>query len=145
MSSTPKDPAELLLDYALQKVGSTPLTTQLLLQLSADLGQIINRWSGLKGPEKAALVLGTLAKLLEQPAIREKLTDDQIKALRVIIDTVIPETLTLLVAAGRGEIDFRKPTPGCFAAFCRSGVAIAVASVAAAENEKGREKKVTVV
>lgn len=121
-----------LVEIALKEIGVEPLTTQVVLRISARLAQAVTRWPNLKGTQKAEMVIGALRELLDLEQVRGKLTVEEQGALRVVVDTVVPETLTLLVAAGRGEFDFRKPTPGCMAALvaalCRTGAAIAVAA-----------------
>lgn len=121
-----------LVQLALKELGADAPTTQSILRLAATLAQTINRWPGLSGKEKLEMVLKTLREVLEMEAIRGKLSAQEAAILRATVDTVVPETLTLLVAAGRGEIDLRKPTPGCAAALCgflcRSGAAIAIAA-----------------
>lgn len=121
-----------LVQLALKELGAEPPTTQIVLRLAATLAAAVNRWPGLKGPQKAELVLTALREMLAMEGIRGKLTPEEVAVLRVMVDTVVPETLNLLVAAGRGEFDLRKPTPGCFAAvgamLCRAGAAVAVAA-----------------
>lgn len=121
-----------LVQLALKELGADAPTTQSILRVAASLAQTINRWPGLSGKDKMEMVLKTLREVLEMEVIRGKLNAQEAAILRATVDTVVPETLTLLVAAGRGEIDLRKPTPGCAAILCgflcRSGVAIAVAA-----------------
>ena len=51
-----------------------------------------------------------------------------------MIDSVIPETVTLVVEASRGSFDLKKPSVGCIAriavALCRSAAAVAPPAVA---------------
>jgi hypothetical protein len=119
-----------LVEIALKELGTDAPTTQSIVRLSATLAQAVARWPGLKGSQKAEMVVGALRELLGVEQIRGKLSAEEQAALRVVVDTVVPETLTLLVSAGRGEFDLRKPTPGCMAALaaalCRTGAAIAV-------------------
>lgn len=115
-----------LVQLALKELGAEPPTTQIVLRLSATLATAVNRWPGVSGPQKAELVLTALREMLAMEEVRGKLRSEEVAVLRVMVDTVVPETLNLLVAAGRGEFDLRKPTPGCFAAlFCRTANAIA--------------------
>jgi len=126
-----------LVDIALKELGTETLTTQSIVRLSATLAQAVARWPGLKGSQKAEMVVGALRELLGVEQSRGKLSAEEQVALRVVVDTVVPETLTLLVSAGRGEFDLRKSTPGCMAALaaalCRTGAVVAV--VAAPGNE----------
>jgi hypothetical protein len=130
-----------LTQLALKELGADAPTTQSILRLSATLAAAVNRWPGLHGSQKAEAVLGALREVLELEAIRDKLSAEERAALRVVVDTVVPETLNLIVAAGRGEFDLRKPTPGCLAALaaalCRTGAAVAVA--AAPKSEEARQ------
>lgn len=125
-------PVTPLVELALKELGAEAPTTQSILRLSASLARTVNSWPNLKGAQKAEMVVGALRELLGVEQIRGKLSAEEQAALRVVVDTVVPETLTLLVAAGRGEFDFRKPTPGCMAALaaalCRTGAAVAVAA-----------------
>ena len=120
-----------LVQLALKELGADPPTTQSIIRLAATLAQAVNRWPGLKGPQKLETVLAVLREVLEMEVIRGKLKPEERTVLRVMVDTVVPETVTLLVAAGRGEFDLRKPTPGCLAtvcaALCRTGAAVATA------------------
>jgi hypothetical protein len=120
-----------LVELALKELGSTPPTTQSILRLSATLAQAVNRWPELKGAQKAEMVVTALREVLGLEQIRGHLSAEEQAALRVVVDTVVPETLALIVGASRGEYDFRKPTPGCMAALaaalCRTGAAVAVA------------------
>ena len=121
-----------LVQLALKELGAEPPTTQIVLRLAATLAAAVNRWPGVSGPQKAELVLTALREMLAMEEVRGKLKPEEVAVLRVMVDTVVPEILNLLVAAGRGEFDLRKPTPGCFAAvgamLCRAGAAVAVAA-----------------
>lgn len=118
-----------LVELALKELGSTPPTTQSILRLSATLAQAVNRWPNLKGAQKAEMVVTALREVLGLEQIRGLISAEEQAALRVVVDTVVPETLALIVGASRGEYDFRKPTPGCMAAlaavFCRTATALA--------------------
>jgi hypothetical protein len=128
----PAGPGPALMQLALKELGADVPTTQSILRLAATLATAVNRWPGLHGPPTAEAVIGALRELLELEVIRDKLSAEEKAALRVVVDTVVPETLNLIVAAGRGEIDLRKPTPGCLAALgamlCRTGAAVAIAA-----------------
>jgi hypothetical protein len=139
-SASAPAPATALVQLALKEIGADAPTTQTILRLAATLAQAVNRWPNLKGAQKAELVIGALREVLAMEAIRGKLSTEEQAALRVVVDTVVPETLNLLVAAGRGQLDLRKPTPGCWAtlaaALCRTGAAIAVAAAPQSEEAK---------
>jgi hypothetical protein len=127
MAATALPSVTPLVQMALKELGAEPPTTQILLRLSATLATAVNRWPGLKGAQKSELVVTALREVLAMEEIRGKLKPEEVTVLRVMVDTVVPETLKLVVAAGRGEIDLRKPSPGCFAALCRTGAAVAMA------------------
>jgi hypothetical protein len=89
----------------------------------------VNTWPGLRGSEKQAIVLDTLRVVITSEAVRSRMGAEEHATLLVAVDTIVPETLALVVAAGRGEIDLRRPTVGCVgrmaALLCR---AVAVAA-----------------
>ncbi len=105
------------------------VTAQSFLRLAVRLAMEINKEIGLKGSMKLAQVQGVLRMALEEPIVREKLSPELIVSLTAMIDTVIPEAITIAVQASRGEISLKKPTVGCIASlcglFCRAAIAAA--------------------
>ncbi len=129
-----------LVTLALREMGADAVTTQSLMRIAVVLATAVNKASGLKGLEKQKLVLDALREVLATPVIAEKL-DDAAKAILVdAIDNIIPQTLALVVEAGRSGA-LKKPTVGCvgsFAAlFCRSAARHVVAVGAPAEVASG--------
>ena len=126
-----------LVELALKELDSTPPTTQNILRLSATLAQAVNHWPELKGAQKAEMVVTALREVLGLEQIRGLISAEEQAALRVVVDTIVPETLAMMVSASRGDYDFRKPTPGCVAAlaavFCRTATALAPGSEAASQ------------
>jgi len=102
------------------------------MRVAVSLAAMVNKAAGLRGREKAELVLSAIRQALATPEIKGRLPAEAHAALLATVDTVVPETLALVVAAGRGELDFRRPSVGCLAAIaralCRSAAAVAVAT-----------------
>ena len=114
---------------ALKEMGADAPTTAIVMRVAARLAATVNSWPGLRGSEKQQIVISTLREVLTSEPIRTRMSADDHAKLLATLDTVVPETLALVVAAGRGEIDVRKPTVGCVgrvaALVCR---AVAVAA-----------------
>lgn len=123
-----------LLELASRELGAP--TVESVMRLSVKLAQAANGLQGLKGSEKLSLVLSTLRETLNDPLVKEKMGAEEHAKLIALVDTVIPETLALVIAAGRGEIDLRKPSLGCLARFaslfCRVATALTAPAAAAA-------------
>lgn len=117
----------------LQQIALTELaggvTTQSFLRLAVRLATEINKEPGLKGSMKLAQVQGVLRMALAEPVVSEKLSPELVASLTMMIDTVVPEAITIAVQVSRGEISFKKPTVGCVASlcglFCRAAIAAA--------------------
>lgn len=111
---------------------ATP-SIQNVMKVGVALAQDVNRLPGLKGRERLELVQRILREALAAPTVKERVSVEVLAA----IDTIIPETLTLVVSASRGEFSLKRPSAGCLAAvaavFCR-GVAVA----AGADSQVGR-------
>lgn len=122
---------EALATKALEHLGADAPTTESLLRVAAQIAVLVNKAPGLRGSEKSALVQRVLREVINMPVVRSKLSEEAASALSIVIDTVVPTTLTLIVSAGRGEFDLKKITPAkAWAWCCKHGVAIAVASSA---------------
>lgn len=119
---------QYLQQIAIAELSSAP-TAQSFLRLAVRLAMEINKEIGLKGSMKLAQVQGVLRMALEEPVVREKLSPELIASLTAMIDTVIPEAITIAVQASRGLISLKKPTVGCVASlcglFCRAAIAAA--------------------
>lgn len=131
---------EALSAKALEILGAEVPNADSVLRVAAKLAQLVNKAPGLHGPEKAALVQQVLREILNSPIVRPKLDAVAVDALNVVIDTVVPTALTLIISAGRGEFDLKKPREA-FLWCCRSAASVAVAAAAAhtAPAEKGPE------
>jgi hypothetical protein len=121
---------------ALEKLGADTPTTQSILRVSVEIAQTVNKSKDLKGAEKMALVQQTLRAVLATPAMKEKLSEDAAAQINTVINNVVPPTITLVIEAGRGHYDFKKPSVSCFvgllSALCRSApVATPVPAAAA--------------
>ena len=153
--------ADVLVALALKQIGADTPTAQSLLRLAVGLAQEANRLPGLKGRERLDLVLKALRETLATPVIRERLTPEAQKVLADVLETVVPETISLAVEASRGGFQLKKPSVGCVvrlsALLCRTVAAYVPASapiaavasvadaVADAVAEAADEKKATPV
>lgn len=123
--------AEQYVQLALSKIGADTPTTQTILRVGVDVAQAVNKSKEMKGAEKMALVQQTLRNVLEAPSVKEKLTVDAKAGLTMVIDDVIPPSITLVIEAGRGHYDFKKPSVSCavglLSMLCRGKAVTAVA------------------
>jgi hypothetical protein len=119
--------ADKYVQLALEKLGADTPTTQSILRVSVEIAQTVNKSKDLKGAEKMALVQQTLRAVLATPALKEKLSEDAAAQINTVINDVVPPTITLVIEAGRGHYDFKKPSVSCFvgliSALCRSAPA----------------------
>jgi hypothetical protein len=110
--------------------GAMPPSVQGLMRVGVALAQDVNRLPGLKGRERLELVQRILREALAAPSVKDRVPAEVVAA----IDTIIPEALTLVVSASRGEFSLKRPSVGCLvgvaALFCRG--------VAAADSQVGR-------
>jgi len=117
-----------LQQIAIAELSGAP-TAQSFIRLAVRLATEINKVADMKGSMKLAQVQGVLRVALAEPVVREKLSGEVLTTLESMIDTVVPEAITLVVQASRGEISLKKPTVGCMASlcglFCRAAVAAA--------------------
>lgn len=120
--------ADDLLKIALRELGADVPTTQSVLRIAVVLAEAANRLPRLAGREKLDLVLQTLRGVLATPAVRDRIPEEARAPLSLVVDTVVPETLTLVIEAGRGRFDLKKPSVGCLAKLgallCRSAAAV---------------------
>lgn len=106
--------AEQYVQLALSKIGADTPTTQTILRVGVDVAQAVNKSKDMKGAEKMAVVQQTLRNVLEAPSVKEKLSADAKTQLNAVINDVIPPSITLVIEAGRGHYDFKKPSVSCF-------------------------------
>jgi hypothetical protein len=127
-----------LTELALKEIGADVPTTAVVMRVAARLASAVNSWPGLRGNEKQTIVVGVLREVLTSEAVRSRMEPAAHATLLAAVDTIVPETLALVVAAARGEIDLRRPTVGCAARFaallCR---AVAVAAPLSEEERRG--------
>jgi hypothetical protein len=129
--------ADLLETYGKKFLGDKAWTVDLVLLLGAELAQSANKLSGLSGKEKAELVSQTILKMLDDAVKVEKGRETEstekektiahLEECKKTVLTVLPVTLTLLVAASRGKILLQKAkAEGClsflFGCVKKSGV-----------------------
>lgn len=129
--------ADKYVQLALEKLGADTPTTQSILRVSVEIAQAVNKSKDLKGAEKMALVQQTLRAVLATPALKEKLSEDATAQINTVINDVVPPAITLVIEAGRGHYDLKKPSVSCFvgllSALCRSApIAVPVPVPAAA-------------
>ncbi len=105
--------AEDLLQQVIQRFQLTGVNTQTLLRSATDLAQQVNQFRDLKGREKMEIVQRTLRDALQHPTVRQQITPDLFEILMNTVKYVIPEAITLIINAGRGEFNFKKPSVGC--------------------------------
>jgi hypothetical protein len=110
--------ADKLLQIALRGFEADVPTTQSVLRVAVALAENVNGVPNMSGRAKMDLVLKTLRDVLAIPAVAARIPEDVKEPLRVVIDTVVPETLTLVIEAGRGRFDLKKPSVGCLAILC---------------------------
>ena len=122
--------ADVLLQNVIQRFSISPPTIQLLMRVGADLAQQVNKLPGMKGREKLELVQHLLREALRLPAVKEKISADVFPTLLSAIDDIIPEAITLIVSAGRGDFSFKKPSASCVSAvvalLCRGSKAMGI-------------------
>lgn len=126
---------------ALELVGADVPSVTSLMTVAVKLAQDANKLPNLHGRERQALVLGAIREVLRTPAVQERAGGaEAVTALLATVDTILPETLTLVVNASRGAFQLQKPSAGCVmslaALFCRAAghgqVANAISAVAKA-------------
>jgi hypothetical protein len=115
---------------ALEKLGSDAPTTDSILRVAAYLAELVNKAPGLHGAEKTALVQQVLRDIISVPAVRAKLNDDTFNSLTIAIDMIVPTALALIISAGRGELDLRKPAT--IWKWCCDAASVSVSAPAAA-------------
>ncbi len=125
---------------ALREIGADTVTTQSLMRIAVVLATAVNKAPVLRGAEKQKLVLDALREVLATPMVADQLDATATGILQDAINNIIPQTLALVVEAGRSGA-LKKPTVGCvgsFAAlFCRSAARHVVAAGAPAEVASG--------
>jgi hypothetical protein len=146
-ASTPS--AQSLAAMALREMGADVVTTQSLMRIAVVLATAVNKAPGLPGLEKQKLVIDALREVLATPMISDQLDATAKAVLADVIDNIIPQTLALVVEAGRSGA-LKKPTVGCvgsFAAlFCRSAAsAVAKSGTAPVEVAQALTAAATVV
>lgn len=128
---------EIIQSLVTQAATAIGPDTQSLLRIAVALAQDVNRLPGLKGRERLELVQRVLREALALPVVKERIPAEVLAKLQETITTIIPEALTLVVGASRGEFSLKRPSVGCVAAvaglLCRS-----VAVAAGADSQIGR-------
>ena len=112
------DVFEKLQQLALKQFGTDAPTTQSVLRVAVVLAEAANKIKGLNGRAKLDLVLKTLRDVLDMPEVAARIPVDARGPLKIVVDTVVPEALSLIIEAGRGQYDLKKPSVGCLAMLC---------------------------
>jgi hypothetical protein len=132
-AAPPASSAQSLAAMALREMGADAPTTQSLMRIAVVLATTVNKAPGLKGLEKQKLVVDALREVLATPMIADQLDDTAKAVLADAVNNIIPQTLALVVEAGRSGA-LKKPTAGCVgsfvALFCRSAASAVVAAKA---------------
>jgi hypothetical protein len=140
--------ATALLQIALKQFGADAPTTHSILRVSVVLAEAVNKNKDLSGHAKMDLVVQTLRDVLVMPEVATRIPEEARGPLKVVVDTVVPEALSLIIEAGRGQYDLKKPSVGCLAKLCGltcrragarvgGGVGAALTAVAAKVEEVG--------
>jgi hypothetical protein len=104
-----------------QVLGSNPTQAQ-LLRTAVSLAQELVVFNGLTVQQKEVIIVHVLEKCVQKSA----LPADQKATLVQLLDSVIPETLKIILEVSNGEFSLKNvPTTsaGCFA-FCTKAVAV---------------------
>ena len=104
-----------------QVLGSNPTQAQ-LLRTAVSLAQELVVFNGLTVQQKEVIIVHVLEKCVQKSA----LPADQKATLVQLLDSVIPETLKIILEVSNGEFSLKSiPTTsaGCFA-FCKKAVAV---------------------
>ena len=104
-----------------QILGSTPTQAQ-LLRTAVSLAQELVVFNGLSVKQKEVIIVHVLEKCVQ----KSELPADQKAILIQLLDSVIPETLKIILEVSNGEFSLKDipTTPaGCFA-FCTRAVAV---------------------
>jgi hypothetical protein len=110
--------AEPLLQLALKEIGTTVPSSQSVLRVAVKLAEAANRLPNMKGRAKLDLVLKTLRDVLAVPEVAARIPEEARAPLTLVVDTIVPDALTLVIEAGRGQFDLKKPSVGCLARLC---------------------------
>ena len=110
--------AEPLLQLALKEIGTAVPSSQAILRVAVKLAEAANRLPNMKGRAKLDLVLKTLRDVLAVPEVAARIPEEARGPLTLVINTIVPEALTLVIEAGRGQFDLKKPSVGCLARLC---------------------------
>ena len=104
-----------------QILGSTPTQAQ-LLRTAVSLAQELVVFNGLSVKQKEVIIVHVLEKCVQ----KSELPADQKAILIQLLDSVIPETLKIILEVSNGEFslkDIPTTSAGCFA-FCTRAIAV---------------------
>lgn len=122
-----------LASRAASLIGADVPTTQTILRIAVTLAQDANRLPGLHGRERLELVLTALRETLRDQAVKKSIPPAALAVLMDVVNTVVPETITLVVSASRGEFNLKKPSVGCLLGLCASVANVAAPVATASE------------
>jgi hypothetical protein len=108
--------------HAKKFLGDKAWSVDVVLLIGAELAQAVNKLPGLTGDKKAELVCQTVLKMLDsavkvekerkEESIEKEKTIAHLEECKKTVTTLLPVTLSLLVAASRGKILLQKAKGG---------------------------------
>lgn len=109
---------------ALAGKAGTP-TPQDILRVAVQLAQEINKIPGLKGRERLEAVVTSLREAIQARGLPAEIQAPLIH----VVESIVPEALSMIVDASRGAYDLKRPSIGCIASvlalLCRSAASAA--------------------
>jgi hypothetical protein len=109
---------------ALAGKAGTP-TPQDILRVAVQLAQEINKIPGLKGRERLEAVVSSLREAIQARGLPAAIQAQLIH----VVESIVPEALSMIVDASRGAYDLKRPSIGCIAEvlslLCRSAASAA--------------------
>jgi hypothetical protein len=107
-----------LKELALKVVSHKQWDAPLMISLGGSLAVEANKIASLSGSQKKQLVLDVVKDvMIESVGASTAESAEKLKQLNFVVESVLPASLDLAVAAARGEFDLKKAKRSCFAAF----------------------------
>jgi hypothetical protein len=103
-----------LKELAQQVICHKQWDAALIVSLGGSLAVEANKLLTLSGPQKKQLVLDVVKAVLNESVTA---STAELKQLQFVVESVLPASLDLAVAAARGKFDLKKTKRTCFAAF----------------------------
>ena len=103
---------------AQEVISHKQLDASLMISLGGSLAVEANTIVHLSGSQKKQLVLDVVrAVMIESVGASTAESEEKLKQLQFVAESVLPASLDLAVAAARGKLDLKKVKRTCFAAF----------------------------